>query len=88
MLLRFAKIVGGLRLLVLEIAPIVAVSSAMLSARTAAYLIGFAFGSIGVTLWPIVATLITIAGIFGGTTAECDAYRAEIERIRLGMKNK
>ena len=83
MLLRFAKIAGGLRLLVVEMAPIVAASSAMLTARTAAYLVGFALGSIGVTLWPIVATLITIAGIFGGTTPECDAYRAEIERIRL-----
>jgi hypothetical protein len=83
MLLRFAKIVGGLRLLVVEMAPIVAVGTATISARTAAYLVGFALGSIGATLWPIVATLITIAGIFGGTTAECDAYRAEIERIRL-----
>jgi hypothetical protein len=63
-------------------APIVAASSAMLTARTAAYLVGFALGSIGVT-WPIVVTLVTIAGIFGGTTPECDAYRAEIERIRL-----
>ena len=83
MLLRFAKIAGGLRLLVAEMAPIVAVSSAMLTARTVAYLVGFALGSISITLWPIVVTLVSIAGIFGGTTAECDAYRAELERIRL-----
>lgn len=83
MLLRFAKIAGGLRLLVAEMAPIVAVSSAMLTARTVAYVIGFALGSIGITLWPILVTLVSIAGIFGGTTAECDAYRAELERIRL-----
>jgi hypothetical protein len=83
MLLRFAKIAGGLRLLVAEMAPIVAVSSATLTARTVAYLVGFALGSIGISLWPIVVTLVSIAGIFGGTTAECDAYRAELERIRL-----
>lgn len=83
MLLRFVKIVGGLRLLVAEMAPIVVASSAMITSRTAAYVVGFALGSIGVTLWPIVVTLVTIAGIFGGTTPECDAYRAEIERIRL-----
>jgi hypothetical protein len=83
MLLKLAKIAGGLRLLVAEMAPIIAASSAMITARTVAYLVGFVLGSIGVTLWPIVVTLVTIAGIFGGTTAECDAYRAELERIRL-----
>ena len=54
MLLGFTKIAGGLRLFVAEMAPIVAVSSAMLTARTTAYLVGFALGSLGVTLWPII----------------------------------
>lgn len=83
MLLRFAKIAGGLRILVAQVAPLVATSTALLTARTAAYVVGFTFGSIGISLWPIVVLLISIAGIFGGTTAECDAYRAELERIRL-----
>jgi len=54
MLLRFAKIAGGLRLLVAEMAPIVAASSAILTARTVVYLVGFARGTIGISLWPII----------------------------------
>jgi len=82
MLLRFAKLAGGLRLLIVQSAPIVASSTAFLGVRTAAYVVGFALGSIGVTLWPIVATLITIAGIFNpASKEECDAYYAEANRI-------
>ncbi|WP_293213660.1 hypothetical protein [Microcoleus sp. PH2017_34_RAT_O_A] len=73
----------GLRLLVAEAAPIVATSVGLLSARTAAYLVGFALGSIAIGWLPIIATLISLAGIFGGSTQECDNYRAELERIRL-----
>ena len=83
MLLRFAKTVGGLRLLITQAGPIVATSVGLLSARTVAYLVGFTLGSIGVTLWPIVATLIAISGIFATTTPECDVYQAELRRIQL-----
>jgi hypothetical protein len=41
MLLRFAKTAGGLRILVSQAAPIVATSVGLLSARTAAYFVGF-----------------------------------------------
>jgi hypothetical protein len=50
MLLRFAKLAGGLRLLIVQFAPIVASSTGLLSVRTAAYVVGFTLGSIGVTL--------------------------------------
>lgn len=83
MLLRTAKLLTGLRLLVAEAAPIIAASIGLLSARSAAYLVGFALGSIAIGWLPIIATLISIAGIFGGSTQECDNYRAELERIRL-----
>lgn len=83
MLLRTAKLLTGLRLLIAEAAPIVATSVGLLSARTVAYLTGFALGSIAIGWLPIVATLISIAGIFGGSTQECDNYRAELERIRI-----
>lgn len=83
MLLRFAKIVGGLRLLVAEAAPIVATSVGLLSARSAAYLVGFALGSIVSGWLPIVALLVSITGAFNilTNTATCDAYRAEMRRI-------
>jgi hypothetical protein len=83
MLLRTAKVLTGLRLLVVEAAPIISSSVGLLSARTSAYLVGFALGSISVGWLPIIATLISISGIFGGSTQECDNYRAELERIKL-----
>jgi len=83
MLLRTAKLLTGLRLLVTEAVPIIATSVGLLSVRSAAYLVGFALGSIAIGWLPIIATLISIAGIFGGSSQECDAYRAELERIRL-----
>lgn len=43
MLLRFAKIAGGLRLLITEAGPIVATSVGLLSARSVAYFVGFGF---------------------------------------------
>lgn len=52
-----------------------ATTTALSSVRTVAYLVGFSLGSIGVTLWPIVATLVTIAGIFNpATKEECYNY--------------
>lgn len=82
MLLRFAKIAGGLRLLIAQVAPLAIIYASTLSARTVAYLVGFAFGSIGATLWPIVATLVAISGIFGTPpTYQCEEYYAEIKRI-------
>jgi len=60
MLLIFAKLAGGLRLLVAEMAPLIFTSAAMLSARTAAYLVGFTLGSI-VSIWlPIIAVLVSV----------------------------
>lgn len=81
LLFKAAKLATGLRLLIVTAAPIITSSAALLSVRSAAYLVGFSLGNIGVTLWPIIATLITIAGIFGGSTQECDDYRAEVERV-------
>ncbi|MEG5160249.1 hypothetical protein QUB37_07310 [Microcoleus sp. AT3-A2] len=90
MLLRFAKLAGGLRLLIAEVAPLVVVSASMLSARSAAYLVGFTLGSIGATLWPIVAVLIAIAGIINpASQEECDNYYAQVYEIsqRNALKN-
>jgi len=83
MLLRFAKIAGGLRLLVAEAAPIVATSLGLLSARSAAYLVGFALGSIASSWLPILALLISVTGFWGSgaNTAECEAYRAQMRAI-------
>ncbi|MEG4971046.1 hypothetical protein QUB17_33495 [Microcoleus sp. B5-C4] len=82
MLLRFAKLAGGLRLLIAEVAPLVVVSAASLSARSVAYLVGFSLGSIAVTLWPIVAVLVTIAGIINpASQEECDNYYAQVAAI-------
>jgi len=83
MLLRFAKIAGGLRLLITEAAPIVATSASLLSLRSAAYLVGFGLGSIASIWLPIIATLISITGLFnaGSNTPECEAYRAQMRSI-------
>ncbi len=83
MLLRFATIAGGLRLLVVEAAPIVATSVGLLSARSAAYLVGFALGSIASSWLPILALLISVTGFWGAgsNTAECEAYRAQMRAI-------
>lgn len=82
MLLRFAKLAGGLRLLIVQFAPIIASSVGLLGARTAAYFVGFTLGSISVSLWPIVAVLITIAGIFNpASKQECDNYYANAAAI-------
>lgn len=68
--------------MVAEAAPIVAASVGLLSARSAAYFVGFILGSIGVTLWPIVAVLITIAGIINpASKEECDNYYANANAI-------
>ncbi|MEG4198589.1 hypothetical protein [Microcoleus sp. Pol12A5] len=69
-------------MLIAEVAPLVVVSASMLSARSAAYLVGFTLGSIGATLWPIVAVLITIAGIINpASQEECDNYYAQVYEI-------
>lgn len=83
MLLRFAKIAGGLRALVTEAGPIVATSVGLLSARSVAYLVGFALGSIVSSWLPIIITLIAVAGFFdaGSNTPECEAYRAQMRAI-------
>ncbi|MEG4501578.1 hypothetical protein QUB05_30740 [Microcoleus sp. F10-C6] len=83
MLLRTAKLAGFLRILIPQIAPIVATTIGSLSLRAAVYLIGFAFGSV-LGLWlPIVATLVSVTGAFNSTSTntQCLAYRAEMARI-------
>jgi len=83
MLLRFAKIAGGLRAVVTEAGPIIATSVGLLSARSVAYFVGFTLGSI-LSVWlPIIATLISVAGFFnaGSNTPECEAYRAQMRAI-------
>ena len=82
MLLRFAKLAGGLRLLIAEVAPLVAVSASLLSARSIAYFVGFTLGSILSIWFPIVATLVSIAGIIAPVNqSECDAYYAQVNLI-------
>jgi hypothetical protein len=83
MLLRFAKIAGGLRLLITEAGPIVATSVGLLSARSVAYFVGFSLGSIVSSWLPIVALLVSITGFFGAgaNTPECEAYRAQMRAI-------
>ncbi len=83
MLLRFAKIAGGLRAVVTEAGPIIATSVGLLSARSVVSFIGFTLGSI-VSAWlPIIATLISVAGFFnaGSNTPECEAFRAQMRAI-------
>jgi hypothetical protein len=48
MLLRFAKIAGGLRAVVTEAGPIIATSVGLLSARSVAYLSWFTLGVLSV----------------------------------------
>jgi hypothetical protein len=83
MLLRFAKIAGGLRLLITEATPLVFVSVGMLSARTAAYLVGFGLGNIASAWLPIVAVLVSVTGLFGAgaNNPECEAFRAQMRAI-------
>jgi hypothetical protein len=83
MLLRFAKIAGGLRLLITEAAPLVVVSVSMFSARTAAYVVGFGLGNIASAWLPIIAVLVSVTGLFGAgaNTRECEAYRAQMRAI-------
>jgi hypothetical protein len=83
MLLRFAKIAGGLRLIITEAGPIVATSVGLLSARTVAYTVGFALGNIASAWLPIIATLVSITGFFnaGSNTPECEAFRAQMRAI-------
>jgi len=93
MLLRFAKLVGGCRLLVAETAPLVVTSVSVLSVRSAAYLVGFTLGSIASVWLPIVAVLISVTGLFGlfSGSSECDAYRAqiaEIDKINISVMQK
>jgi hypothetical protein len=83
MLLRFAKIAGGLRVIITEAGPIVATSVGLLSARTVAYTVGFALGNIASAWLPIIATLVSITGFFnaGSNTPECEAFRAQMRAI-------
>jgi hypothetical protein len=83
MLLRFAKIAGGLRLLITQGGPIVGTSVGLLSARTVAYFVGFALGGIVSSWLPIVALLVSITGSFGveTNTSECEGYRTQIRAI-------
>ena len=83
MLIRFAKLAGGLRLLIATTAPLVVNSSALLSVRTVAYLVGFTLGSIGAGWLAIVATLVAVTGFWGAgaNSAECEAYRAQLRAI-------
>jgi hypothetical protein len=83
MLLRTAKLVGFLRVLIPQIAPLVVNNAGLLSLRFVSYLVGFLFGSI-TSLWlPIVATLVSVTGAFNSayTNTQCQAYRAEMARI-------
>src|SRR4028119_1580552 len=83
MLLRFAKIAGGLRLLITEAGPIIGTSIGLLSARSIAYIIGFGLGSIVSGWLPIIAVLISVTGFVnaGSNTPECEAYRAQMRAI-------
>ena len=85
MLLRFAKIAGGLRILVEEAAPLALTSISLLSARSAAYIIGFGLSSIISSWLPIVALLISVTGFFnaGSSTPECEAFRAQTLWMQL-----
>ncbi len=93
MLVGFAKLAGGLRLLVATAAPLVITSASLLSARTVAYLVGFTLGSVGVGWLAIVAALVAITGFWGAgaNSAECEAYRAQMRAIdnanKIAMAN-
>jgi hypothetical protein len=83
MLLKFAKIAGGLRILITETGPIIGTSIGLLSARSVAYVIGFGLSNIISTWLPILSVLISVAGFFnaGSNTPECEAYRAQMRGI-------
>ncbi len=83
MLLRFAKIAGGLRVLITESGPLLGTSIGLISARSAAYFVGFGLGSIASSWLPIVALLISVTGFFnaGANTPECEAFRAQMRAI-------
>ena len=83
MLLRFAKVAGGLRAVITQAGPLIASSVGLLSARSIAYLIGFSLGSIVSSWLPIVALLISVTGFFnaGSNSPECEAYRAQMRAI-------
>jgi hypothetical protein len=83
MLLRFAKIAGGLRVLITEAGPLLGTSIGLISARSVAYLVGFGLGSIASSWLPIVALLISVTGFFnaGANTPECKAFRAQMRAI-------
>ena len=83
MLLRFAKIAGGLRVLITEAGPLLGTSIGLISARSVAYLVGFGLGSIASSWLPIVALLISVTGFFnaGANTPECEAFRAQMRAI-------
>jgi len=83
MLLRFAKLAGGLRAVISQAGPIIASSIGLLSARSVAYFVGFTLSSIISGWLPIIATLISVAGFFnaGSNTPECEAYRAQMRAI-------
>jgi hypothetical protein len=58
-------------------APLIFISAALLSARSAIYIVGFTLGSILGTWLPIITSLVTIAGIFNpASKEECDNYNA------------
>jgi len=83
MLLRFAKIANGLRILITEAGPLVGTSIGLLSARSIAYVVGFGLGSIVSGWLPILAVLVSVTGFFnaGANTPECEAYRAQMRAI-------
>lgn len=83
LIFKVAKLAGGLRLLLMESAPLVAGFIGLLGARTAAYLVGFGLGSIGAGWLAIIATLISVTGFFnaGANNTQCEAYRAQMRAI-------
>lgn len=83
MLLRFAKIAGGLRVLITETGLLLGTSIGLVSARSVAYFVGFGLGSIASSWLPIVALLISVTGFFnaGANTPECEAFRAQMRAI-------
>lgn len=83
MLLRFAKVAGGLRLVITQAGPLIATSVGLLSARSVAYFVGLGLGSIVSSWLPIVALLVSLTGFFGAgaNTPECEAYRAQMRAI-------
>ncbi|MEG4453840.1 hypothetical protein [Microcoleus sp. N9_A1] len=83
MLLRYAKLAGGLRLLIATAAPLVVTTVSTISIRSGLYIIGFGLGSI-LSVWlPVVALLVSVTGAFNSfsNNSECEDYRAEMARI-------